>query len=42
MLRRVTHPGSLVIIISDFIGLSRAAQSYLTGIARHNEVLAIF
>lgn len=42
MLRRVAHPGSLVIIISDFIGLSRAAQSYLTGIARHNEVLAIF
>jgi uncharacterized protein (DUF58 family) len=42
MLRRVTHPGSLVIIISDFIGLSRAAQSYLTGIARHNEVLAVF
>jgi len=42
MLRRVAHPGSLVIIISDFVGLSRAAPSYLTGIARHNEVLAIF
>ena len=42
MLRRVAHPGSLVIIISDFIGLSRAAKSYLTGIARHNEVLAVF
>jgi uncharacterized protein (DUF58 family) len=42
MLRRVAHPGSLVIIISDFIGLSRSAQSYLTGIARHNEVLAVF
>ena len=42
MLRRVAHPGSLVIIISDFIGMSRAAQSYLTGIARHNEVLAVF
>lgn len=41
MLRRVTHPGSLVIIISDFIGLSRSAMSHLTGIARHNEVLAI-
>ena len=41
-LRRVTHPGSLVIVISDFIGLSRNAQSYLTGVARHNEVLAIF
>ena len=42
MLRRVAHPGSLVIIISDFIGLSRIARSYLTGIARHNEVLAVF
>ena len=41
-LRRVTHPGSLVIVISDFIGLSRNAMSYLTGVARHNEVLPIF
>ena len=40
-MRRVTHPGSLVIVISDFIGLSRNARSYLTGVARHNEVLAI-
>ena len=40
-LRRVTHPGSLVVIVSDFIGMSRAAQSHLSGIARHNEVLAI-
>ena len=42
MLRRVSHPGSLVIIVSDFVGLSKSAQSYLTGIARHNEVLAVF
>jgi uncharacterized protein (DUF58 family) len=41
-LRRVTHPGSLVIVISDFVGLSRNALSYLTGVARHNEVLAVF
>ena len=41
-LRRVARPGSLVVVISDFIGLSRTAQAYLTGIARHNEVLAIF
>jgi len=40
-LRRVTHPGSLVVIISDFIGFSRAARAYLAGVARHNEVLAI-
>ena len=41
-LRRVTHPGSLVIVISDFTGLSRNAQSYLSEVARHNEVLAVF
>jgi uncharacterized protein (DUF58 family) len=41
-LRRVAHPGSLVVISSDFIGFSRAAQSYLAGVARHNEVLAVF
>jgi uncharacterized protein (DUF58 family) len=41
-LRRVARPGSLVVVISDFIGLSRAAQAYLSGVARHNEVLAIF
>jgi len=40
-LRRVAHPGSLVVISSDFIGFSRAAQSYLAGVARHNEVLAV-
>ena len=42
MLRRVARPGSLVIIVSDFIGMSRTAQFYLTGIARHSEVLAVF
>ncbi len=41
-LRRVARPGSLVVIISDFIGFSRAAQSYLSSVARHNEVLAVF
>lgn len=40
-LRRVTHPGSLVVVISDFSGLSRNGQAYLAGVARHNEVLAI-
>ncbi|HZW58920.1 MAG TPA: hypothetical protein VFE85_01395, partial [Woeseiaceae bacterium] len=39
---RVTRPGSLVIVISDFAGFSRTAQSYLAGVARHNEVLAVF
>lgn len=41
-LRRVARPGSLVVILSDFLGLSRAAQSYLSSVARHNEVLALF
>lgn len=41
-LRRVARPGSLVIVISDFLGFSRAARSYLSGVARHNEVLAVF
>jgi uncharacterized protein (DUF58 family) len=41
-LRRVARPGSLVVIISDFIGVSRMTMSYLAGIARHNEVLAVF
>ena len=40
-LRRVVRPGSLVVIFSDFIGLNRQAQAYISGIARHNEVLAV-
>lgn len=40
-LRRVTRPGSLVVVLSDFTGLTRTAQSYLSSVARHNEVLAI-
>jgi uncharacterized protein (DUF58 family) len=41
-LRRVARPGSLVVILSDFVGFSRAGQSYLSSVARHNEVLAVF
>ena len=41
-LRRVARPGSLVVVLSDFQGLSRSAQSYLSSVARHNEVLALF
>ena len=41
-LRRVVRPGSLVVVISDFTGFSRGAQSYLSSVARHNEVLAVF
>lgn len=41
-LRRVARPGSLVVILSDFQGFSLKAQSYLSSVARHNEVLALF
>ncbi len=41
-LRRVARPGSLVVILSDFDGFDRSAQSYLSSVARHNEVLAVF
>jgi len=41
-LRRVARPGSLVVVISDFDGFDRAAQSYLSSVARHSEVLAVF
>jgi uncharacterized protein (DUF58 family) len=40
-LRRVARPGSLVVILSDFLGINRTAQSYLSSVARHNEVLAV-
>ena len=41
-LRRVARPGSLVVVVSDFLGVTRAAQSYLSSVARHSEVLAVF
>jgi len=41
-LRRVARPGSLVVILSDFQGFGRSAQAYLSAVARHNEVLALF
>ncbi len=41
-LRRVARPGSLVVVASDFSGFGRQAQSYLSSVARHNEVLAVF
>lgn len=41
-LRRVARPGSLAVILSDFADFDRTAQSYLSSVARHNEVLAVF
>lgn len=40
-LRRVARPGSLVVIFSDFAGMNRQSQSYISNVARHNEVLAV-
>jgi uncharacterized protein (DUF58 family) len=40
-LRRVARPGSLVVVLSDFRGLTRSAQSHLSNVARHSEMLAI-
>jgi uncharacterized protein (DUF58 family) len=41
-LKRVARPGSQVVILSDFAGFTRGPQSYLSGVARHSEVMAIF
>ena len=41
-LRRVVRPGSLVIIISDFRGWRKRAESHLLQIARHNSVWLLF
>lgn len=41
-LRRVARPGSLVVVISDFAGFTRQAESYLSSVARHSEVLVLF
>jgi uncharacterized protein (DUF58 family) len=41
-LRRVAHPGSLVVLISDFRHLDDAADAHLMQLARHNEVVLAF
>ncbi|MEX2125415.1 MAG: DUF58 domain-containing protein [Woeseia sp.] len=41
-LRRVSRPGSQVVVLSDFVDFSRVSQSYLAGVARHSEVMAVF
>ena len=40
-LRKVTHPGSLVFMISDFRGLDEKAYSHLANVARHNDIVLI-
>ncbi len=40
-LRRVTHPGSLICVISDFQGFDAEAEQHLTRLAQHANVLGI-
>jgi len=38
-LRRVVRPGSLVFLLSDFANLDTVAETNLTQLARHNELM---
>ena len=40
-LRKVTRPGSLIFLISDFRDLDPQAESHLINVARHNDVVLI-
>lgn len=40
-LRRVTRPGSLIILISDFLEMDANTERHLSELARHNNLLAI-
>lgn len=40
-LNKVTHPGSLVFIISDFRNMDEKAYSHLANVARHNDIVLI-
>jgi len=40
-MRRTVHPGSLVILVSDFRGFDSVAERQLMRIARHNDVVLI-
>lgn len=40
-LNRVVRPGSLVVVISDFLNYDDIAQQHLTLLGRHNDVIAI-
>jgi uncharacterized protein (DUF58 family) len=41
-LHRVTRPGSLIFLISDFRGLDEKAKSHLSQLSRHNDVVMFF
>jgi uncharacterized protein (DUF58 family) len=40
-LRRVARPGSLVLLLSDFYGLTEAAQAHLSRLSSHCDVLLV-
>lgn len=41
-LRRISRPGSLIILVSDFRGFDQKTQSHLLLLGRHSEVVMIF
>ncbi len=41
-LRRVTRPGSLIFLISDFRALGEKAESHITQLSQHNDVVMLF
>ena len=41
-LRRVTKPGSLVVLISDFRNFGQQAESHLMQLSRHNDVIMLY
>lgn len=40
-LRKVSHPGSLIFLLSDFRQMNAKANSHLANIARHNDIVLI-
>ena len=40
-LRKIVRPGSLVIIVSDFLGISQKSRSYLARLSQYSDILAI-
>ena len=40
-LRKVTHPGSLIFMVSDFREMNDSAYSNLANIARHNDIVLV-
>jgi len=40
-LRKVTHPGSLIFLISDFREMNELSTSHLANISRHNDIVLV-